>query len=74
MKIRLASLVFVSLLFLSLGGAISCESPTDNRTSSGDCVWVDPYHRSDGTCVRGHWKSKAGGDCDKVGTEYENCS
>lgn len=26
--------------------------------SSGGKVWVNPYHRSDGTTVRGYWRSK----------------
>ena len=42
---------------------VGCDSyPTSSGSShsasdtaeGGDCVWVDPYHRSNRTCVRGH--------------------
>ncbi len=39
----------------------------------GDCVWVEPYYRSDGTCVRGHWRSAPGQDCSLVGSAYKPC-
>jgi len=56
---RLTILLNIALLF------VGCDSsPTSSGSShsegdtaeGGDCVWVDPYHRSDRTCVRGHWK------------------
>ena len=39
----------------------------------GDCVWVEPYYRSDGTCVRGHWRSASGQECSLVGSAYKPC-
>ena len=62
----LLSLVFIFSLTAACG-----ESPSSYES---DCVWVDPYYRSDGACVRGHWRSTSGGDCSKVGTEYEDCN
>jgi hypothetical protein len=31
-----------------------------NRTSEGDCEWVNSFTREDGTYVRGHWTGKPG--------------
>ena len=39
----------------------------------GTCVWVDPYYKADGTCVRGHWRSAPGTSCAWVGTTYKGC-
>lgn len=41
--------------------------------SGGRCVWVAPYRRSDGTCVRGHWRSTPDSSCPWVGTVYKEC-
>lgn len=49
------------------------ERPDGTTAEGGDCVWVHSYYRSDGTCVRGHWRSAPDRDCSLVGTEYVGC-
>ena len=44
-----------------------------DTAESGNCIWVAPYHRSDGTCVRGHWRSASGKKCSLVGSVYVEC-
>ena len=41
--------------------------------AGGQCVWVEPYRKSDGSCVRGHWRSAPGETCPWVGTVYKEC-
>ncbi len=48
-------------------------SYSGETTENGDGVWVEPYRRSDGTCVRGHWRSAPGRDCSLVGDVYKEC-
>ena len=75
---RLIFLLIFSLAFIGCDSGSSSTSSGSNHSAGdtaegGDCVWVDPYNRSDGTCVRGHWKSSPGKDCSLVGSEYEGC-
>ncbi len=44
-----------------------------DTAEGGACIWVAPYRRTDGTCVRGHWTSAPGQKCSRVGSVYENC-
>ena len=83
----LTAIILISIpLFLAIGcetatnsnGAKSSEYPigtyAGDTAEGGDCVWVEPYRRSDGTCVRGHWRSAPGRDCSLVGKVYKSCS
>ena len=81
----LAIILFSIPLFVAFG----CETATDSvkangsefpigtyegdTAEGGDCVWVEPYFRTDGTCVRGHWRSAPGRDCTLVGKVYKPC-
>lgn len=44
-----------------------------DTAEGGNCIWVSPYRRSDGTCVRGHWTSAPGTKCSLVGSVYVEC-
>ncbi len=71
-------LITIALIFsLPSCGLLDGDDNDDNdgqvTAEGGDCVWVDPYFRTDGTCVRGHWRSSPGRDCSLVGSEYEEC-
>ncbi len=73
----------IILIAIPLFVAIGCETATDNNdpigayegdtAEGGDCVWVEPYFRTDGTCVRGHWRSAPDRDCSLVGKVHKPC-
>ena len=44
-----------------------------DTAEGGNCIWVAPYRRTDGTCVRGHWTSAPGTTCSLVGSVYVEC-
>ncbi|MCB0712884.1 MAG: hypothetical protein KDD67_11195 [Ignavibacteriae bacterium] len=44
-----------------------------DTAEGGNCIWVAPYYRTDGTCVRGHWTSAPGTKCSLVGKVYVDC-
>ncbi len=85
--LKYISFVFLNAIMMFTLSA--CESPTKNTQDNGndlligtydgetaeggDCVWVEPYHRSDGTCVRGHWRSAPDRDCSLVGSVLKPC-
>ena len=89
MKSRKGRFSQVVLIFAVITSAIffnaTCEGPTESKekspaesyggqtTEDGACVWVEPYRRSDGTCVRGHWRSAPGKKCSLVGKVYKDC-
>jgi len=55
------------------GTSVPIGSFQGDTAEGGACIWVEPYRRSDGTCVRGHWTSAPGKTCSRVGKVYKNC-
>ncbi len=71
---RLLPIILIGLFMFTNCEDANTGYPAAGETAeNGDCVWVAPYYRSDGTCVRGHWRSAPGKDCSKVGSQYQPC-
>jgi hypothetical protein len=64
-------LIFLVIFYIAFAGCTN--STAGSESSEADCIWVEPYYRTDGTCVRGHWKSAPGKECTLVGSKYEDC-